>query len=907
LTRPGPTTSTATVTEFEKIYARHFLNYGLISDRYTSIPEVGSMLVITHDAFHAAAQPYVDWKNQMGIPTALVDVSAVGSTGTQIKDYIQNLYDTEGVCFIVLVGDAAQVPYFNNGGASDPSYALLAGGDMYPDAFVGRLSAENISQVQTQVERSIEYERDPQGGADWYHKGTGIASNQGPGDDGETDNEHMDVIREKLLAFTYTEVDQIYDPYGTAADVTNALNEGRSIINYCGHGWIQGWGSTGFSNTEVNALVNDNMLPFITSVACNTGEFQSGTCFGEAWLRATNGGEPTGGVGFYGSTISQSWSPPMCAQDEFVDLLVNEEKRCYGALCFNGACQMIDEYGANGENEFKFWTVFGDPSLRVRTDTPAAISADHFPTVDPLMDHFTVSTEPGNLAALSSEGAFIGAAFADAGGEAVIYFEGDLPMPGNFVTLTVTGFNRLTHVAEILVGDGLLPTCEVDPASFNVLMEPDQIQTDWLHISNYGEEGSTLYYSIELSDPGYPRGWNGIAHRNMTGSTAWTEPDGVYPGSTVDMDVFVFNGSTDNEWVKRFTMDLPPGVALNSAGPLTGGGGGDIPYVGGYGDGAFADWALGEGWGNIYPDETGQAAINLSFTGMAGDVVIPYVIYGDIWGDAPHEVAGEIVIHTLGPNVTVLAPNGGEFCAVGSELAIEFAGGGGPENVRIELSRDGGFGGRDWEVLAESVPLGIGSFTWTVTGPISANCLVKVTDVDDITVTDFSDGPFTIFRELTWVSLSSYQGSVPQGETESIQVTFDSFGLPDDTYLADITISSNAGDPVLVPVTIEVLTDPTGAESAPLALALAQNHPNPFNPKTTIRFALPAAGPVELAVYDATGRRVRTLLSGPQPAGTHHVVWEGKDDGGHPLASGVYLYRLETEERVLSRKMLLLK
>ena len=161
--------------------------------------------------------------------------------------------------------------------------------------------------------RTIEYEKRPQSGADWYHKGMGVASNQGPGDDDEYDDEHIDNIRADLLGFTYTEVDQIYDPTGTAAMVTAGLNDGRSVINYCGHGSTTSWSSTGFSNTHVDALANDNMLPFIISVACVNGQFSSYTCFAEAWMRATNGGEPTGAIGFYGSSINQSWDPPMDA------------------------------------------------------------------------------------------------------------------------------------------------------------------------------------------------------------------------------------------------------------------------------------------------------------------------------------------------------------------------------------------------------------------------------------------------------------------------------------------------------------------------------------------------------------------------------------------------------------------
>ena len=67
------------------------------------------------------------------------------------------------------------------------------------------------------------------------------------------------------------------------------------------------------------------MLPFILSVACNNGTFTNGTCFGEAWLRATNGGQPTGAIATYMSYISQSWDPPMCGQDEVVDLLVQDQ------------------------------------------------------------------------------------------------------------------------------------------------------------------------------------------------------------------------------------------------------------------------------------------------------------------------------------------------------------------------------------------------------------------------------------------------------------------------------------------------------------------------------------------------------------------------------------------------------
>ncbi len=714
----------------------------------------------------------------------------------------------------------------------------------------------------------------------------------------------MDVIRGKLLGFTYDQVDQIYATNGgTAAMVSNAVNAGRSVINYCGHGSLTSWATTGFSNTHVDALVNDNKLPFIVSVACNNGEFQSGTCFAEAWLRSTNGTEPAGAVGMYASTISMSWAPPMCGQDEIIDLLVGNEKRSYGALCFNGACQMNDEYGASGENETKFWTIFGDPSLRVRTATPQAIAVDHFETVDPLMPGFTVHTNPGNLAALSYQGQPIGAAFADAGGTAVVPFTFGLPTPGESVTLTVSGFNRLTSVEQILVGDGLLPTCEVTPASFTKTMMPDQTQTDYLHIANHGEVGSTLYYSIALSDPDFPVAEGGIGLRNIAGSTLDVDLDGFYPGMTYNVAFTAHCISPDNEWIKNVDFDLPAGVVLNSATAMTGGSGGAMPYVGGTGDGIAAGWHGTGTWGNIYPDESASATVNLSFIAPAGDVVIPYTLTGDIYGGDPHTVSGQIVISLLGPNVTLLAPNGGELCAVGESEAISWVAGGGPVNVKVELTRDGA----TWETLAASVPAGLGAFSWPVTGPITPHARVRVSDVLNPGVGDTSNADFTIYRELTWVQMATTSGTVPEGGSASLPVVFDTAGLPDGVYRADIAIASNAGGEVVVPATVTVVFDPTGVETAPAALALAQNHPNPFNPKTTISFALPTAGAVRLAVFDVSGRRVTTLLDGAQPAGAHHVVWDGRDAAGVSLSSGVYFYRLEAAGAQIERKMLLLK
>ena len=91
------------------------------------------------------------------------------------------------------------------------------------------------------------------------------------------------------------------------------------------------------------------------------------------------------------------------------------------------------------------------------------------------------------------------------------------------------------------------------------------------------------------------------------------------------------------------------------------------------------------------------------------------------------------------------------------------------------------------------------------------------------------------------------------------------------------------------------------------ALELLPNQPNPFNPATTIRFVVPVRDRVRLTVYDVAGRRVATLLDGVRDAGTHSVQWNGTDARGEPLASGVYLGRLESGKTTATRKMVLMK
>ncbi len=569
---------TAVDGEFHSIYRRHFVNFEF-NERYTPLEEDGSLLIITADAFHSELLPFVEWKLQKGIQTEIVDLSTIGYNSSQVQSFVQTYYNSHDLTFLLLVGDAADVPTpYASGGSSDPSYSLLAGGDNYPDIFVGRFSGETPTQIATMVERTIEYERDASA-ATWYHKGVGIASNQGPGDDGEYDNVHMGNIRTDLLGYTYTLVDGIYDPSGTATQVTNALNNGRSIINYCGHGSTTSWSTTGFSNSHINNLANNNMLPFIQSVACVNGQFDGLTCFAETWLRATNGGEPTGAVGMYASSINQSWNSPMCGQDEMIDLLVGDEKRTYGGICYNGSMQMMDEYGSDGQNMFKTWHIFGDPSVQLRTDSPAVMNVSHPGSMLNSASTYTVSTPgaPGALCTLYHDGLLYGSALSDAGGSAVITLS-ESPAVGIDLILTVTAYNHQTYQGSVSVippEGAYVAFSDVTVNDANGELNPEE--TPWLSIEvlNSGVEiAPDVTVTIETTDS-YVTVIDGSEFYGDVGAGASvTVPNGFQIASNnllPDGHVVLFTLTASNPvrdlWESSFTLigHAPPMIEVTPA------------------------------------------------------------------------------------------------------------------------------------------------------------------------------------------------------------------------------------------------------------------------------------------------------------------------------------------------------
>jgi len=378
--------------EFRNVFARHFLNFN--DSKYTPVPDgIGRMLIVSYSSFVSTMSSFVSWKQSCGYTVDIVDYSTIGSSAA-LKTYVANYYNTNGLTYLLLVGDHAQVPTSSTtAGDSDNNYGYITTPDKYLDIFVGRFSAETTAQLQTQIDRTLWYERDLASTAAYFKKAIGCGTSEGPGHDGEYDYQHVNNMLTDLSNNGYTTYTN-HQSGGTTANLSSLINAGAGIILYCGHGYDTGW-SCGwtFSSTNVAALTNNYMLPFIFNVSCVTGNFKSITCFCEAWMRSTYNNLPIGAIAIDGSTINQDWIPPMDAQDEMVDLLAAQSKRTFGGVTVNGMFKMQDIDGTSGQNMADTWVCFGDPSLQLRTpENPTGPSGS---TENPPVANFVGSPTSG--------------------------------------------------------------------------------------------------------------------------------------------------------------------------------------------------------------------------------------------------------------------------------------------------------------------------------------------------------------------------------------------------------------------------------------------------------------------------------------------------------------------------------
>lgn len=178
------------------------------------------------------------------------------------------------------------------------------------------------------------------------------------------------------------------------------------------------------------------------------------------------------------------------------------------------------------------------------------------------------------------------------------------------------------------------------------------------------------------------------------------------------------------------------------------------------------------------------------------------------------------------------------------------------------------------------------------------NYSLTVTDNDG--ATDQKTGQIIVSGvSNNYVTVNPSNGSIQPGSSQTITLTLDASNIAQGTYTGQVNISSNGGD---ITIPIDYLVNVEKLSEIPTDFSLSQNYPNPFNPTTTFEFSIPHSTNVILKIYDMLGKEIETLVNENKLPGTYKVTYNASN-----LASGIYVFRLETDDFIESKKSILLK
>ncbi|UCE59357.1 MAG: hypothetical protein JSU63_18185 [Phycisphaerales bacterium] len=336
----------------------------------TSAPRTpSSYVIVVASAYESGIASFAAAKTAQGYDVTTFTIAA-GSSTTLIKSYIQALWDGGSPPdYILLVGDTDTIPNWTGGGEGSPAtdlpYACMDGSsDWYPDIPLGRFSVRSPAQLQAVVDKTLYYQNGPLADPDYLKRAVFMAGNDNYNITEGTHNyvisTHMDpndYISDKIYEVTYG---------GTTADVSAAFNDGRFFGIFSGHGGTYVWDDGPyFTQTNVNALTNSNMYPYVYSFACITGTYTVNECFTETWHRAAN----KGSIAIYGSSVNSYWTEDDILEKRLFDTIFDADDDVpaeVGPVQIETLLRYVQEMGSGSTTRryFEMYNLLGDPSTR---------------------------------------------------------------------------------------------------------------------------------------------------------------------------------------------------------------------------------------------------------------------------------------------------------------------------------------------------------------------------------------------------------------------------------------------------------------------------------------------------------------------------------------------------------------
>ncbi len=345
-------------------------------------PENFAMIVGSKFAESKVLKKLEEHKTKLGFEVTKLVVSP-GEKADSIRSRLKQLYKSTNLRYGLIVGDHQDVPGKDSdiiAGVTDHYYRALDLADYKkdingPDIGIGRISVANEAQLENVVGKMLRYESGQFNTNEWLQRVSWLAT-----DDRWqiAEGSHNYVINSyaKMRGFSgvFPESqqkggDQLYAITHRVDDATvvRTIGQGRSIINYSGHGSQVSWAGPTVTQEDVRNLSDPSALPFVISNACITGDFRITESFGETWQR-----HPFGAIAFLGSMDSSYWDEDDILERRMFDGIFKKGIDTFGQTTETGLSEVWRHYGGKGYSAYYWETyvLFGDPSQSLRWAPP---------------------------------------------------------------------------------------------------------------------------------------------------------------------------------------------------------------------------------------------------------------------------------------------------------------------------------------------------------------------------------------------------------------------------------------------------------------------------------------------------------------------------------------------------------
>ena len=566
----------ASYNEFARTFSPYFANiyskmFNWRDDVYDEHPDLWQnpvhMLIIADRMFEECLQPWYAWKTTKGFYLNINYTDEIGTSAAAIRAFIQEEYDKQAPTFLMIMGDKNQVAASATGSethcVTDLQYSSVDG-DQFPDMYHSRFPAENVAQMQAMINKALEYEQYTMPDPSYLNNVLLIA--------GEDSGWGVTVGRPTIWYATnyyYNEehgYDQVHEySHGVYTGCYSWLNEGVGFANYTAHGSNTSWAGPSFTVSDVNNLTNEHKYFLAMGNCCEAADWGiSGTCFGEAMVRAEN----KAAYAYIGSCPSTYWlndyyfgvgatnrhDGTMPSYEEttmgFYDAMWTDDAyntvtsmMFIGNLASNAAQALGYELHCSTLYDWQAYHTLGDGSVLPFRIQPTENTISHMPTLPIGMDFFTVSANPGSYVGISKDGTLYGAGMIGESGTA------DIPIQpitsGGDVTVCVTHPQYIPYISVIPAAalDGAYVAVDsFTPANVHVGDETSMTVT----FKNVGTQATNGTTNITLTCDD-----NNLTIINGTGSFGSLDPD-----ATIQVDGFSYSIAEGVADGTRFTIQI---------------------------------------------------------------------------------------------------------------------------------------------------------------------------------------------------------------------------------------------------------------------------------------------------------------------------------------------------------------